>query len=283
MRLPAAMTALAAAMVSMNASAQAAEPMLVCVKNDDGNMRYVKALPCKSNETPFTINAQGQAGPQGPTGPAGPQGADGPAGPIGPQGPTGATGAQGPTGPAGTSGAMGPQGPTGPGWVYRAANGNYFYGNGAWEETGTNSTDAIALIPVVTGGLAGAIVRQQIPCSGESMPSSSACYEFAGSVGGLEIQKFYLDASCGGPAYIPFGVPLPGASRYAVTRATTSGPILMVAEGPMVLTSGSVWQKVGAAEFCDAFPTGGPGAVYKLEAEIPLNGVFTAPIRSVGY
>jgi hypothetical protein len=305
MKLPTAMTALAAAMVSMNASAQTAEPMLVCVKNDDGNMRYVKALPCKANELPFTINAQGQAGPQGPTGPTGPQGAVGPAGPIGPQGPVGAVGGVGPqgpagavgavgpqgpagvagaSGPAGPAGAIGPQGPAGPGWVYRAANGNYFYGNGAWEETG-NTTDAIALIPLASGGLAGAIVRQTTPCIGEVGPAASACYEFGGSMGGVAIMKFFLDASCGDPAYISSGVTLPGASRYAVTRATTDGPILMVAQGPMVLgnADGSLWTKVGPAQVCDKFVTGGPGAFYKLEAEIPLNDVFTAPIRSVGY
>ena len=181
MKLPAALAALVAALVSMNASAQTAEPMIVCVKNDDGNMRYTRALPCKANETPYILNQTGPAGPQGPVGPVGP------AGPIGPAGPVGAAGVQGLAGPAGPAGPQGPAGSQGVagesyGWTFVAANGANFYGNGAWEATAGDKTDVIALIPLATGGLAGAIARQQFPCTGQPVPSASACYEFAVSV-----------------------------------------------------------------------------------------------------
>jgi len=53
----------------------------------------------------FTLDIQGNTGPQGPVGPIGP---------TGPKGPTGATGPQGPVGPKGPTGATGPQGPAGP-------------------------------------------------------------------------------------------------------------------------------------------------------------------------
>jgi hypothetical protein len=80
-------------------------------------------------------------------------------------------------------------------------------------------------------------------------------------------------------------VPLPGASRYAVTRATTAGPILMVAKGSMLLANGPFWRKGGTmGQVCESLGTNGPGALYELEeTEIPLNAMFTAPIRSVGY
>jgi hypothetical protein len=296
MKVPFATTALATALVSMSAHGQSMGSITVCVKNDDGNMRYVAALPCKANELPITLNLmgpqgptglQGESGPAGPAGPIGPVGPAGAQGPMGPAGPAGVPGVQGPAGvagppgPAGSAGAAGPQGPAGPGWVFRAANGNYFFGNGAWEETENVATDVIALIPLSTGGLAGTIVAQQIPCAGATMPTAAACYEFRGQMGGTAIQKFYLDASCTGPAYIPYGAALPGASRHAVTWNSPGGPILMVAKGPMVLAS-QTWTRAGPSQACDAFPPGGPGAFYELEAEIPLNTVFPAPITSVG-
>lgn len=204
MKVPAALTVLAAALVSMSASAQTAEPMIICVKNEDGNMRYTTALPCKANEKPYILNQTGAAGPPGPAGPVGPAGAQGLQGPAGPTGVAGPPGADGPAGPAGPRGVAGES----YGWTFVAANGANFYGNGAWEATASNTTDVIALIPLATGGLAGAITRQQFPCTGQSVPSASACYEFSVTAGGFgdevlrgrQLQRCRLDSQWRGPS-----------------------------------------------------------------------------------
>jgi hypothetical protein len=287
MKSSAALAALVAALVSMNASGQSTEPMLVCVKNDDGNMRYTKALPCKANETPFLLNQTGPAGPAGPAGPQGPAGAEGSAGPMGPAGPAGVAGAQGPAGPAGADGAQGPAGPQGvagasSGWMFVAADDTrFFYGNGPWEATTGVTTDVIALIPLATGELAGAIVRQQFPCAGQSVPSASACYEFSVTSNGLQDAKFYAGNTCSGDAWILAGAALPGASRYAVTRNSANGPVLVVAKGPMNLefTPGSA--RFGDSS-CQGF-TNALGAVMQFDFEVVLEEEFPAPITSIGF
>ena len=70
--------------IAMSGSAAAQTPSVIkaCVKNDDGNIRYVPAGTCKANETLLTWN---QAGPPGPAGPQGPTGERGPAGPEAPR------------------------------------------------------------------------------------------------------------------------------------------------------------------------------------------------------
>jgi Collagen triple helix repeat (20 copies) len=279
MKLPAALAALVAALVSMNASAQTAEPMIVCVKNDDGNMRYTRALPCKANETPYILNQTGPAGPQGPVGPVGPAGAIGPAGPVGAAGVQGLAGPAGPAGPQGPAGSQGVAGES-YGWTFVAANGANFYGNGAWEATAGDKTDVIALIPLATGGLAGAIARQQFPCTGQPMPSASACYEFAVSVDAGTWTKHYADANCSGDAWILPGAALPGASRYAVTRNSTDGPVLMVATGPMVELVTTHKDFGNGSCVSDTEPR---SWYMKVESEIVLNQAFPAPITSIGF
>lgn len=277
MRLPIALTALAAAVISSSAAAQTPAPMIVCVKNEDGNMRYTPALPCKANETPFVLNQTGPAGPQGPAGPAGPIGPQGPAGPAGPIGATGPQGAIGPAGPAG------PQGEPGEslGWIFEAANGAHFYGNGTWETTESNTTDVIALIPLATGGLAGAVVKRQYPCPGESISGATACYEFSPTAQGLEGLKFYQDNTCSGTAHIAPGAVLPGASRYAITRGSpVTGPVLMVARGPLIPGFQANYMRVDNGS-CQGF--GQEISAMELESEIILDVAFPEPITSVGF
>ena len=198
----------------------------------------------------------------------------------------GAAGVQGLAGPAGPAGPQGPAGSQGVagesyGWTFVAANGANFYGNGAWEATADDETDVIALIPLATGGLAGAITRQQFPCTGQPVPSASACYEFAVSVNAGTWTKHYVDADCSGDAWILPGAALPGASRYAVTRNSTDGPVLMVATGPMVLGSlRPMWTSAMAAA---SRVTESRSGFMKVESEIVLNQAFPAPITSIGF
>jgi hypothetical protein len=280
MKVPVALTALAAAVISPSALAQTAAPMIVCVKNEDGNMRYVPALPCKGNETPFVLNQTGPAGPQGPAGPTGPMGPTGAQGPAGAIGPVGEEGPRGATGPAGLAGPQGLPGESF-GWSFVADNGAWFYGNGAWEATESNTTDVIALIPLDSGGLAGAIVRQQFPCPGENGPAASACYEFSVTAQGLNGVKFYGDNTCSGTAYIPAGAALPGASRFAVTRGSmVTGPVLMVAKGPMIL--GFVPNTMDTGDGHCQGSANLAGGFMELDFEIVLNQAFPAPITSTG-
>jgi hypothetical protein len=157
----------------------------------------------------------------------------------------------------------------------------FFYGNGPWEATTGDKTDVIALIPLATGELAGAIVRQQFPCAGQSVPSASACYEFSVTASGLQDAKFYAGNTCSGDAWILAGAALPGASRYAVTRNSVNGPVLVVAKGPMNLgfTPGSA---TFGDSSCQGF-TNSLGAVMQFDFEVVLNQEFPAPITSIGF
>lgn len=74
----------AVATIAIAGAAVAQTPSVInaCVKNDDGNMRFVANGACKANETLLTWS---QAGPQGPAGQQGPAGERGPAGPEAPR------------------------------------------------------------------------------------------------------------------------------------------------------------------------------------------------------
>jgi hypothetical protein len=114
------------AVATMTGSAAAQTPNLIraCVKNDDGNMRFVTSGPCKANETLVTWNQSGPAGPAG------------------------APGSQGIAGPAGAPG---------PGWALEAANRAVLYG--MQDPTGELILATYALVPLHDGGLAGVPVR----------------------------------------------------------------------------------------------------------------------------
>lgn len=124
MRIVPIVLAVAVMTLAGGATAQSPGVIRVCVKNDDGNMRFVAAGPCKANETPLTWNQAGPAGPAGVPGSAGP---------------AGATGAPG------------------PGWALVAANGAVLYG--MQDPTGELRFTTYALVPLPDGGLAGVPLR----------------------------------------------------------------------------------------------------------------------------
>ncbi len=184
----------AVATIALAGSALAQTPAVIktCVKNEDGNMRFIAHGACKANETLLTWN---QAGPQGP---AGPQGLQGIAGPAGPQGPAGSIGPQGPAGPQGSPGDV-------LGWGYVAANGNVFH---------PSVREGFAMIPGPGGVAAEAIIERVETASGEFT------YRFHR----YGHAKFYASADCTGDAYFSPHPARAAPCNWWPLRTTSSPP-----------------------------------------------------------
>lgn len=235
------------------ALAQAPVQIRACVKNDDGNMRFVAAGPCKANEAMLTWNQAGPAGPQGLQGPAGPQGLQGPVGPLGLQGLPGAIGPVGPTGQ---------EGPPGPGWEFVASNGASFYGG---RDTG------LIPIPGTAGELAGVVVGSVI-----SGGRARIGYRFFGS----DDPRYFSTADCTGTPYISFNAASHwGASRQTATRQGSNGLILMV---PAVNGASTEYRSSMVGGTCTEHPATGK-MLFEVESELDLNLAYPQPITTLAY
>jgi hypothetical protein len=241
----------AVATIALAGSALAQTPAVIktCVKNEDGNMRFIAHGACKANETLLTWN---QAGPQGP---AGPQGLQGIAGPAGPQGPAGSIGPQGPAGPQGSPGDV-------LGWGYVAANGNVFH---------PSVREGFAMIPGPGGIAAEAIIERVETASGEFT------YRFHR----YGHAKFYASADCTGDAYFS---PHPTFSYGGRRTNVIDGPrgaLQLVASRDDVVATPFYYQSV-SQDRC-YFDSGLMLGVWKVDYEVELDVVFPAPITARAY
>lgn len=251
MRLDSIVLAAAAIAIGTGVAAQVPTVIRVCVKNDDGNMRFATNGACKANETPMTWNQTGPVGPQGP------QGVAGPVGPTGSQGPAGPAGAQGPQGVAGPAG---PEGLPGPGWVFVAANGATLLSAGYVGANGAGRPTGIALVSVNgQGELAGAEVEV----------TDEHAYRFLD----MPTYIYYTETNCVGTPYIQ-GNKVFGASRHS---ATLNGVLWVAAATPEPIT----YRSAGFGSDCTR--AAGTATAYALEYLIDLPAAFPEPIRTRGY
>lgn len=240
-----------------SAAAQTPNVIRVCVKNDDGNMRFVTSGPCKANETLVTWNQAGPAGPAGPTGPVGPTGSAGPMGPAG---------GAGPTGPAG------PEGMPGPGWEFVAGNGATFYAAGD-----------VALIPG-PASLGASAMLAGVPIYALTVENGKVHYYFTPHAA----FSYYEGLNCTGTKYFDADLaknPIHfGTSRRTATRLppNTSGPLLMVArDEPPALHAVQSYRLAGS---CVNFPAPSTStSLLRVEYEIDLYDVYPIPITTRGF
>jgi hypothetical protein len=196
-------TVVTVVMVGMLGAAAAQTPPVInaCVKNDDGNMRFVVTGVCKANETLLSWN---QTGPIGPAGPQGLQGAPGQSGP------------------------QGPEGLPGPGLAFVAQNGATLYSAG-FTEAGGDSPKGIGLIPVNDQGEMAGVGVEAYSEEG----STTILYRFVVE----HVTVFYEGANCEGRRYI-LGKKYYGASRPSgLDRWGAS--LLVASEAPTGVTFNS--------------------------------------------
>jgi hypothetical protein len=243
------------------AAANAQSPALIraCVKNDDGNVRFVATGPCKANETLVTWNQAGQPGPAGQQGAPGPAG---PAGPIGPQGVAGTAGATGLQGPAG------PEGIPGPGWVFVDGNGAIFFSGGHVGVGDANTQAGIALLPInVAGELAGVDIEVD-----PTVTDGEVRYRFVDNSRAL----VYEDEFCLGDPYIQVGNRHFGSSRKTVTK---QGVLYVAAKERATITARGT--KVSG---CSPIAAGGQVmSVLPVDYQFRLSSSHPAPITTRGF